>query len=99
MFRPQNQNSKDVTLTTFLSPTKIFKIENEIHLVRDSPLPNLGLYCTSLTESEEIKKQIQELLQQGVMKPSYSPSGSPVSFVPKKDGGWQMCIELEHLTK
>lgn len=33
-------------------------VENDIWLVGDSHLPNLVLYRTSLTESEEIKKQI-----------------------------------------
>ncbi|KAI5323504.1 hypothetical protein L3X38_032576 [Prunus dulcis] len=39
-------------------------MEHEIQLVGDSPLPNLGLYRTSLTESDEIKKQIQALHEQ-----------------------------------
>ncbi|XP_061988451.1 uncharacterized protein LOC133706921 [Rosa rugosa] len=73
-------------------------VEHEIHLVGDSPLPNLGLYRTSLTESEEIKKQIQELIEQGVIKPSCSPCGSPVLLVPK-DGGWRMCIDYRALKK
>ncbi|KAI5311989.1 hypothetical protein L3X38_041162 [Prunus dulcis] len=61
-------------------------VKHKIQLVGDSPLPNLSLYSTSVTESDEIKKQIQGLLEQGVIKPSCSPCGSPVLLVPKKDG-------------
>ncbi|XP_016648322.1 PREDICTED: uncharacterized protein LOC107880736 [Prunus mume] len=71
-------------------------VEHEIQLVGDSPLLNLGLYRTSVTESNEIKKHIQGLLEQGVIKPSYSPCGSPMLLVPKKDGGWP---PLHSLTK
>ncbi|TXG50795.1 hypothetical protein EZV62_023319 [Acer yangbiense] len=54
-----------------LPPRRV--VEHEIQLVGDSPLPNLGLYRTSLTESEEIKRQIQELLEQGAGKLQVDP--------------------------
>ncbi|CAL2257590.1 unnamed protein product [Prunus armeniaca] len=74
-------------------------VEHEIQLVGDSPLLNLGLYRTSVTESDEIKKQIQGLLEQGVIKPSYSPCGSPVLLVPNKNRGWRMCVDYKALNK
>jgi hypothetical protein len=39
-------------------------------------------------EMTEIKKQVQGLLDQGVIRPSSSPYGSPIVMVPKKDGTW-----------
>ena len=74
-------------------------IEHDIQLVPDSPLPNLGLYRTFVVESEEIKRQIQELLDQGVIKPSVSPCGSPIVLVPKKDGTWRMCVDFRALNE
>ncbi|MDZ7970879.1 MAG: reverse transcriptase family protein, partial [Nostoc sp. DedSLP03] len=74
-------------------------IDHEINLVAESPLPNLALYRNSIMENEEIKRQIQELLEQGVIRPSCSPCGSPVVLVPKKDGGWRMCIDFRALNK
>jgi hypothetical protein len=34
----------------------------------------------------ELKKQLQELLDKGYIRPGASPCGAPVIFVPKKDG-------------
>ncbi|XP_026442462.1 uncharacterized protein LOC113342009 [Papaver somniferum] len=74
-------------------------VEHEITLVGDASLPNLGLYITSITESEEIKRQVQELLEQRMIVPSCSPCGSPVLLVPKKDGGWRMYVDYRALNK
>jgi hypothetical protein len=37
-------------------------------------------------ENAEIKKQIQEFIDKGVIVPSSSPCGSPIVLVSKKDG-------------
>jgi hypothetical protein len=34
----------------------------------------------------ELKEQLQELLDKGYIRPSASPWGAPIIFVPKKDG-------------
>ena len=38
------------------------------------------------TELKELKIQIQELLDKGFIRPSFSPWGAPILFVHKKDG-------------
>ena len=40
---------------------------------------------------EELKKQIDELLEKGFIRPSTSPWAFPVLFVEKKEGTWRMC--------
>ena len=50
-------------------------------------------------EMEEIKKQVQELLNQGVIRPSSSPCGSPIMLVPKKYDTWIMCVDYRALNK
>jgi hypothetical protein len=74
-------------------------VEHEIQLISDSTLPNLRMYRNLVMENEEIKRQVTELLDTGVIKPSSSHCGSPIVLVPKKDGGWCMCIDYRALNK
>ena len=42
---------------------------------------------------------MQELLNQGVIRLSSSPCGSPFMLVPKKDDTWRMCVDYRVLNK
>ncbi len=62
--------------------------------------PKLGpIYKLSVTELAEMKKQIEEALANGFIRPSVSPWGSPVLFTKKKDGSLRMCIDYRALNK
>jgi hypothetical protein len=54
-------------------------------------------YRMSSEELDELKKQLKKLLEQGFVRPSASPWGSPVLFVEKKNGTKRMCIDYRTL--
>ena len=56
-------------------------------------------YRMSPTELKELKVQLQELLDKGFIRPSFSSWGVPVLFVKKKDGSFQLCIDYRELNK
>ena len=58
-------------------------------------------YQMTLIELQELKVQLQELLDAGFIRPSTSPWGAPVHFVKKKDRSMRLCVdyrELNHVT-
>jgi hypothetical protein len=75
------------------------QVEHEIQLQQDVPLPNIGMYRLSVLENAEIKKQVQELVEQGVIRPSTSPCGSPIILVPMNYVTWRMCMDFRALNK
>lgn len=56
-------------------------------------------YKMSPAESDELKRQLTELLALGLIRPSSSPWGAPVLFVRKKDGSLRMCIDYRALNR
>nr|GEX65637.1 DNA/RNA polymerases superfamily protein [Tanacetum cinerariifolium] len=56
-------------------------------------------YRMAPIELKELKDQLQELLEQGFIRPSVSPWGAPVLFVKKKDGSMRLCIDYRELNK
>eukprot|EP00253_Pinus_taeda_P016997 PITA_16997 len=73
------------------------QVKHSIDLTLGAPLPNGPIYRHSVLENDEIKRQIQELLQKGHIHPSSSPCGSPIVFVQKKGGTWRLCIDYRAL--
>jgi hypothetical protein len=59
----------------------------------------VGMYKLSVVEMTEIKKKVQGLLDQGVIRPNSSPCVSLIVMVPKKYGTWRMCVYYRALNK
>ncbi|GJP83194.1 hypothetical protein CLOP_g13382, partial [Closterium sp. NIES-67] len=54
-----------------------------------------------LTEPEldELRHQLDYLVEKGFVRPSTSPFAAPILFTPKKDGGLRMCIDYRALNR
>ena len=73
------------------------KVEHEIRLENNSKPPSRAPYRLSFVEQEELKKQLKQLLDSKLIRPSSSPFGSPVLFVKKKENTLRMCIDYRAL--
>ncbi|XP_074265318.1 uncharacterized protein LOC141587747 [Silene latifolia] len=68
-------------------------IEHQIDLIPGAALPNKAAYRCNPTETKELQRQIEELMERGYVRESISPCAVPTFLVPKKDGSWRMCID------
>ena len=74
-------------------------VDHKIKLEPNSHPPFKATYRMSFTELEEVKKQLQELLDKGFIQPSASPYGAPILFVRKPDGSLRMCVDYRALNQ
>jgi hypothetical protein len=75
------------------------KVEFAIELIPGTAPISKRAYRVSGPELVELKKQIDELLEKGYIRPSTSPWAAPVLFVEKKDGTKRMCIDYTALNE
>ncbi|GBG60182.1 hypothetical protein CBR_g3426 [Chara braunii] len=68
-----------------------------IEIEPGSRTPKGAIYRMPPRELEELRKQLDELLEKGWIRPSSSPFGARVLFVPKKEGELRMCINYRGL--
>jgi hypothetical protein len=75
------------------------KVEFAIELIPGTTPISKSAYRVSGLELVELKKQIDELLEKGYIRPNTSPWAALVLFVEKKDGMKRMCIDYRALNE
>ena len=80
-----------------LPPKK--EIDHKIGVILGSEPPSKAPYRLNQKKLLKLKKQLDDLLSRGYIRPSKSPYRALVLFVDKMDGKLHMCIDYRALTK
>lgn len=73
------------------------RVRHAVQLKPDTPPLNRPPYRMSRFELDELKVQLNKLLESGMIEPSHSSFSSPVLFVKKKDGSMRLCVDYRAL--
>ena len=65
--------------------------DHAIHLILGSILPNMRRYRCPYGYKSEIEHTIEEMLEDGMIRPNQSSYCTPVVMVHNKEGSWCMC--------
>ncbi|GFX22303.1 retrovirus-related Pol polyprotein from transposon 412 [Trichonephila clavipes] len=83
-YKPDKTASTDVTMRIILKDEKpVFQPPRRL----------------AYTERQEVNKQIEEWLNEGIIRPSSSKYASPIVMVKKKDGSSRICIDYRKLNQ
>ena len=75
------------------------EIEFVIDLTQGAAPVSIAPYRMAPAEKVELRKQLDELLEKGFIRPSTSPWGAPVLFVKKHDGSLRLCVDYRQLNR
>lgn len=69
------------------------EVEHRIDLIPEAMLPN------SPKEASILQKQVNKLLEEGLIIPSINICAVPALLVPKKSGEFRMCVDSKDINK
>jgi len=75
------------------------KYDHNVHLVPDAKLPDGPIYPLSKKELDALWDYIKEMEDDGKIRRSSSPIGTPILFVPMPDGMLRLCVDYRGLNK
>ena len=62
-------------------------------------MPNKATYRLTPQENAKVGRQVQELMDKGLIRESISPCVVPIVLSPKKGGEWRMCTDSRAINK
>ncbi|EOY14055.1 Retrotransposon protein, putative [Theobroma cacao] len=75
------------------------EFEFTIDLLLGTTSISIPPYRMAPTVLKELKVQLKELVDKGLIRPSMFPCGAPILFVKKKDGTLRLCIDYRQLNR
>uniref|UniRef100_M1DKW3 Gag-pol protein n=1 Tax=Solanum tuberosum TaxID=4113 RepID=M1DKW3_SOLTU len=75
------------------------EIDFDIDVLPDTHGISIMLYRIAPEELKELKEQLKDLLEKGFIQPSFTPWGTTVLFVRKKDSFFRMCTYYFQLNR
>lgn len=93
----ENKDVMPTKLPSQLPPRR--EVDHTIELEPDAKPPAMAPYRMSPSELEELRKQLKELTDKGMIRPSRAPFGASVLFQKKHDGSLRMCVDYRALNK
>lgn len=74
-------------------------INHQIDFIPGASLLNKAAYKMTPEQNKEVARQIQELLDQGLIRKSISPCAVATMLAPKKGGTWRLCTDSRAINK
>jgi len=71
--------------------------DHRIHLLPGTPPVAVRPYRYPQLQKDELERQCEAMLTQGIIRPSTSPFSAPVLLVRKADKSWRFCIDYRAL--
>lgn len=87
----------DTALAGVLAPHR--RWDHAIELEGDQMPPWGPIYSLAEKELEALRTYLEGALKKGWIRPSTSPAGAPILFVPKKGGKLRLCVDYRALNK
>lgn len=75
------------------------EVDHQIDLVPVKKPPAHAPYRMSQPKLAELRKELKELLDAGLLQPAKSPYGAPLLLKKKQDGSLRMCVDYRALNK
>ena len=80
------------------TPGRTTVTEHEIHVGDAAPIRQKP-YQVPYSQRDVVKRELEEMMAAGVIRPSTSPWASPIVLVEKKDGGVWFCVDFRKLNQ